>query len=95
MKIEIDLNNSLPLKGQIYAVEQYIRDNIIGKIGFDCWGEEILKGDKNSIPFSEIPVLEETPKNTGFKVYTDFGNYHVSCSKTKGGMYKFKTWKAV
>lgn len=92
MKIEIDLNNSLPLKGQLLAVDKYIRQNIKSTIDFDCWGEQILKGE-NKTAFSSIPVVAETPKNTGYKLETDFGKYHVSCRKTKGGMYKFKTWR--
>lgn len=78
MKIEIDLTNSLPFKGQMRAVEEYIFDNIKSKSYFDT--------DLNIIG---------TKRDTGVKVQTDFGKFHVSCHKTKGGMYKFKTWNAI
>lgn len=79
MKIEIDLMNSLPLKGQIRAVEKYMFNNIISE----------TKGFDEQLNFSQ------TKKNEGAKVETDFGNFHVSCHKTKGGIYKFKTWLAI
>lgn len=78
MKIEIDLTNNLPLKGQMRAVEEYIFDNIKSKTGFD----------------TDLNILE-TEKGTGVKVEAMGRRFHVSCHKTKGGMYKFKTWNAV
>lgn len=94
MKIEIDLNNSLPLKGQLIAVNEYIRLNIKSTIKFNCFGE-VIRDDKEEVAFSKIPILNLTKKNGGKRLETVYGNYHVSCRKTKGGMYKFKTWGAI
>ncbi len=38
---------------------------------------------------------KETPKNTGCRVETKYGNFHVSCRKTKKGDYSFKIWLAI
>lgn len=94
MKIEIDLNNSLPLKGQMEAVETYIKNNIESTIEYDCWGK-VIRDDKDEIVFSKLPIITPTPKGEGQRIETAYGNYHISCSRTKGGMYKFKTWQAV
>lgn len=39
--------------------------------------------------------IKPTPKDIGFKIETSYGSYHVSCKKTKKGIYKFKVWQAV
>lgn len=94
MKIEIDLNNSLSLRGQMEAVELYIKKYTKSTLQYNCWGEAI-RDDKDEIVFDKKPIITQTPKNTGYKIKTSYRNYHVSCHKTKGGTYKFKTWQAV
>lgn len=81
MKIEIEMQNSLPLRSQIEAVRIYMFDNIVSE----------------SKDFGEQLNFKQTEKNTGTKINVkDFGRrHHVSCRKTKGGTYKFKTWLAV
>jgi hypothetical protein len=79
MKIEINMDNKLPLKGQLRAVENYMFDKRISE----------SKG------FDETLNLQETPEGLGLKIETDFGSFYVSCKKTKGGVYKFETWLAI
>lgn len=82
MKIQIDLGDNLPFKGQLKAVEQYILKNITTK--------------QRQTSFLSVPYIETdiktTPKGTGEKIKTDLGSFHVACHKTKGGTLKFKTW---
>ena len=79
MKIEIDMHNGLPLKGQMDVVKKYMFTNIISE----------TKG------FDEQLNFKQTPKNEGVKIAVDGRRYHVSCYKTKGCIYKFKTWFAI
>lgn len=85
MKIEIDLMDILSLEGQLEAVEKYIRNN----------SQVELQRGKFCASYPDKINIKTTPKNTGEKIKTTYKNYHVSCHKTKGGTYKFKTWQAI
>jgi len=80
MKIQINLNDGLGLKGQMEAVSNYIFSNI-------CQ-------DTNSKEKIKVS-LQTTPKGEGQKIKTSFGKYHISCHKTKIETFKFKVWPAV
>lgn len=88
MKVEIELlNESNSYKVQMLAVDRYIKDNTI----------KVFKTDFLGITVSEEPVIKETNKNCGQKIEIEesYRKFHVSCKKTKGGIYKFKVWNAV
>jgi hypothetical protein len=87
MKIELELLNEPRIfDKQMMVVNKYIEENTI-------------KLETNvflGITISENPVIRETPKNTGVKIEIEncWRKFHVSCRKTKGGIYKFKVWNA-
>jgi len=85
MKIEIDLmDNSMGQAIQIEAVKTYI-----SKFG------EIKKGEGFIGSIHYKTHIKETAKNTGHRLEVGSRTFHVSCSKTNGGTYKFKVWQAV
>lgn len=79
MKIEIDIDNKLPFKRQLRAVENYMFDKRVSE----------------SNGFDTTLNFQQTPEGLGLKIETDFGNCHVSCRKIKKDTYKFKTWLAI
>lgn len=82
MKIEIDLmSNGIPYIQQMEAVDNYIKNNTTHTEVVQFLGIDIAKN----------PQIKETVKNTGEKI----GKFHVSCKRTKGGIYKFNVWQAV
>lgn len=87
MKIEIELLD-VPneYKLQFSAVEKYIKENTL----------KIEEVDFLGIPVATKPTIRETAKNTGTKVQLEghWFEYHVSCRRTKSGIYKFKVWRA-
>lgn len=88
MKIEIELLNDLiSYKAQLLVVDKYIKENTI----------KVDITDFIGLPVSTVPTIKETPKNYGVKIEIEesYRRYHVSCKKTKGGIYKFKVWNAV
>ena len=88
MKIEIELlNDPISYKAQLLVVDKYIKENTTKVDIIDFMG----------LPVSTIPTIKETPKNCGVKIEIEesYRRYHVSCKKTKGGIYKFKVWNAV
>lgn len=87
MKIEIELLNEVTIyKPQMLAVDKYIINNTI----------KVEESDFLGIVVSQKPVIKETPENTGLKIELDgyHRSFHVSCRKTKSGVYKFKVWNA-
>lgn len=87
MKLEIELLNEVSTyKVQMLCVEKYIEENTIKVDEIDFLG----------IYVAQTPIIKETPKDTGVKINIDLSYrcYHVSCRKTKGGIYKFKVWNA-
>jgi hypothetical protein len=88
MKIEIELlNEPTTYKAQLLVVEKYIKENTLKLESIDFFG----------IPVATRPTIKETPKNCGVKIETEesYRKYHVSCRRTKGGIYKFNVWNAV
>lgn len=88
MKIELELlNDPISFKSQMLVVAEYIRKNTVKTEVMDFLG----------IPVSTKVVLKETMKNCGEKIEIEgsYRRYHVSCRRTKGGVYKFKVWNAV
>lgn len=87
MKIEIELlNEPSTYKIQMLAVDKYIKNNTLKTETIDFLG----------LTISEVPTIKETVKGIGVKVELDkyLRKFHVSCNKTKGGIYKFKVWNA-
>lgn len=88
MKIEIELlDDPIAYKAQLLVVEKYIKENTT-KVEV----KEFL-----GIAVATKPTIAETPKNCGVKIEIEesYRRFHVSCKKTKGGIYKFKVWNAV
>lgn len=87
MKIEIELQDEPnTYLGQFDAVDEYIRQNTIKIEDTEFFG----------ITVASVPIIKETNKNTGVKIkpQSTWYEYFVSCRKTKGGIYKFKVWRA-
>lgn len=97
MKIEIDLmDNGIPYLLQMEAVDIYIKHNTIKSIGYNFFGNVVVNKDDLTL-YTEIDI-QPTKKIGGFETGTKikFKNqsFHVSCKKTKGGVYKFNVWLA-
>jgi len=87
MKIEIELQNHPDTYlNQFDAVDEYIKQNTL----------KVDKTDFLGVTVAEVPLIKETLKNTGVKIQpkSTYRKYHVSCRKTKSGIYKFKVWIA-
>lgn len=87
MKIEIELldePNSFDI--QMSAINKYIKDNTISSEDIEFFGLNIA---------TKVQI-KTTAKNTGVKIEQEntWRKFHVSCSRTKGGLYKFKVWNA-
>ena len=88
MKIEIELlDEPTSYKVQMLAVEKYIKENTL----------KLDKTEFLGLTVAEKPSIKETAKNTGHKIEIEesYRRFHISCKKTKGGIYKFKVWNAV
>lgn len=88
MKIEVELlDDPVAYKAQLLSVEKYIKDNTI----------KLEMSDFLGIPIATTPTIRETNKNCGEKIEIEEScrRFHVSCKKTKGGIYKFKVWNAI
>lgn len=90
MRIELEMmDNGIPYIQQMEAVDKYMRANTIKTEDIDFFGTQI----------ASKPIIKETRTRRGFtqgqKVETTHKSFHVSCRKTKGGIYKFNVWQAV
>jgi len=88
MKIEIELlDDPISYKAQMLVVAKYIKENTTKT--------ELV--DFLRIAVATIPTIKETAKNTGVKIEIEesYRRFHLSCNKTKGGIYKFKVWDAI
>jgi hypothetical protein len=85
MKIHIELNENTNIAAQLSAVNIYI-----DKYSTKTYEKNDFSG------FQDVIIkLEETKKNNGIKIESDvYTPFHVSCKKTKSGLYKFKVWNA-
>jgi len=94
MKIEIDLmDNGIPYYQQMEAVDLYIKGAAVKIDNYDYFAREVVKQGDVTL-FSKL-TLKTTNKDEGCRVETSHRNFHVSCKRTKGGIYKFKVWQAV
>lgn len=85
MKIHIELNQNNNIAAQLSAVNIYI-----DKYSTKTYEKNDFDGLQNV-----VIRLEETKKNNGIKIESDvYKPFHVSCKKTKSGLYKFKVWNA-
>ena len=74
-------------KVQLEAVSEYIKKNTIKVDTTEFFGHTIYL----------TPTIKETPKGQGEKIQLEstYRKFHISCRKTKGGIYKFNIWNAV
>jgi hypothetical protein len=94
MKIQIELlDEPSSYDLQFLTVLKYIKENTTSTKDYNYFAEPVKVGDLTL--FSKIEVKETKP-NTGVEIDLDgcWRKFHVSCKKTKGGVYKFKVWNA-
>lgn len=74
-------------KVQLEAVSEYIKKNTIKVNTTEFLGTTV----------GYYPLIKETPKGQGEKIQLEstYKKFHISCRKTKGGIYKFNIWNAV
>lgn len=74
-------------KIQLEAISEYIKQNTIKVDTTDVLG----------ITVGYSPLIKETPKGQGEKIKLEstWQKFHVSCRRTKGGIYKFNIWNAI